>query len=277
METKILSSIKKQLDRDPKKLVIENYHLVRLSEALQVALAACADNLTNLSLAGCKLNSLANLPALPRLRALNLNDNNLKDDDLLAFRNNRHLKYLYLAGNRVATVGAIEKLNGNSQLKMIDVFGCPVGKTIGCRDALFKIFPNLYLIDYTTIDDEEVSYAQSEDTESEQDEAEDVEEGDFIDDNGTNDEENRPEAISTYPNSQNNESKKKVKEGLEIAESDNEDENGDDNASEDEDDSADDDASIDKHPDDDRDEDDEADQAFDKMRPTKKVRTNDDD
>ena len=274
MEAKILSSIKKQLARDPKKLTIENYHLVRLSEALQSALAACADSLTNLSLAGCKLNTVSNLPPMPRLRALNLNDNNLKDDDLLVFRDNRHLKYLYLAGNRIATVGAIEKLNGNLQLKMIDVFGCPVAKTGGYRDALFKMFPNLQLIDYTTADDEEISYVQSEDTESEDEEAEGADEGDLIDDTEVVADENAAGNDSAPQadllNSQGVRSKGKIEDATEVGESEENDSDEDDEEK-----SAESDESVDKHPDDDGEEDDEAGKPLDRVRSIKRVRTND--
>jgi acidic leucine-rich nuclear phosphoprotein 32 family protein A/C/D len=181
MEDKILASIRRQAAKDPKTLAIENFYLVKITEPIRNEIEKKAMEVTSLSLSGCKLSSLQNFPALPNLKRLNLNDNSIKDEDLVVIDHLKGLKYLSLAGNKLKSMETIERMKGNTHMKMIDIFGCPLAKTDSYRDTIFKIFPKLQLVDFMNAEGEEVSYAESDDTASE--EEDEAEEGDdFIDD-----------------------------------------------------------------------------------------------
>lgn len=185
MEDKVLTTIRKQIKKDPKTLAIDNFYLIKITDAIRSEIEGHASEIRNLSLSGCKLNSLHNFPNLPNLRRLDLNDNNLKDEDLETLQNYSNLKYLSLAGNKIKSFDAIEKLTGNKQLKMIDMFGCPLSKTVGYQAQLFKMFPKLQFVDLKNSSGEEVSYVASDDTLSEEEEEENENENDdFIDDEG---------------------------------------------------------------------------------------------
>ncbi len=181
MEDKVLTTIRKQIKKDARTLSIDNFYLVKVTDAIRAEIEGHASEIRNLSLSGCKLNSLHNFPSLPNLRRLDLNDNNLKDEDLDTLKDLSNLKYLSLAGNKIKTIDAIKKISGNKQLKMIDMFGCPLSKSADYRDQLFNLFPKLQFVDLMNAEGEEVSYVASDDTMSEDDEDEN---DDFIDDDG---------------------------------------------------------------------------------------------
>ena len=130
MEDKVLTTIRKQIKKDARTLSIDNFYLVKVTDAIRAEIEGHASEIRNLSLSGCKLNSLHNFPSLPNLRRLDLNDNNLKDEDLDTLKDLSNLKYLSLAGNKIKTIDAIKKISGNKQLKMIDMFGCPLSKSV---------------------------------------------------------------------------------------------------------------------------------------------------
>ena len=180
MEDKIIAHIKKKIEKDDSLLIIENMHMVKMTEKTRDLIQEHQDSLTSLSLAYCRLFSLANFPKLPKLRSLNLNDNKIKDSDLLYLADLKNLKYLSLAGNQLQNLESFDLLKSNSKMKMIDLLGNPCAQNPEYRKRLFELFPNLELVDYQDDKGCEVdSFHQSDDTESEEDEDEEVD--DFID------------------------------------------------------------------------------------------------
>ena len=193
-------------------MAIENFYLVKITDAIRSEIEGHASEIRNLSLSGCKLSSLHNFPNLPHLRRLDLNDNNLKDEDLLTLQQCSNLKYLALAGNKIKSIDAIKQLVGHAQLKMLDMFGCPLSKTDDYRAQMFKLFPKLQFLDLKNVEGEEVSYVASDDTMSED---EDEENDDFIDDDA-----------DKIANGDNKEESEGISGEEEIGEEDEEDEDG---------------------------------------------------
>jgi len=180
MEDKIIGHIKKKIEKDDSVLIIENMHMVKMTEKIRDLIEENQDSLSSLSLAYCRLFSLTNFPKLPKLRSLNLNDNKLKDSDLSQLAELKNLKYLSLAGNQLQNLESFELLKSNSKMKMIDLVGNPCAKNPEYRKTLFKLFPNLELVDYQDEEGREVdSFHQSDDTESEEEDED--EQDDFID------------------------------------------------------------------------------------------------
>lgn len=182
MEDKIIASINKKIEKDNVVLILENFHMVKISDKIRDALEAHKETLTSLSLAYCRLFSLTNFPKLLKLRSLNLNDNKLKDGDIAHLTDFKNIKYLSFGGNQIINVDVFEQLKANTKMKMIDLVGNPCATNPSYRSKLFKIFPSLELVDYQNSNGDEIdSYEQSDDTESEAEEEE--ENDDFIDQN----------------------------------------------------------------------------------------------
>lgn len=180
MEDKALARLKKDMDKDSAVLTLDNIHLVKITEKLRDRIQAHTDTITTLSMAVCRLFSLANFPQLPKLRSLNLNDNKIKDDDIKALADLKNLKYLSLCGNQIKNVESLSLLAQNGKMKMIDLLGNPCANHADYRKRLFEIFPNLQLVDYQDrLGKDNDSYQQSDDTEEEEEEVEGEGEGEM--------------------------------------------------------------------------------------------------
>lgn len=200
MEEKVLSSAKKQLNKDPTTLALENFHMLKIFDRLKVFLEENGKEIRSLSLAGCKLQTIEALPFLSKLTSLNLSDNQLPDAQILHLSNYKTLKYLYLAGNKIQQIPTLIQLNGNSGLKVLDCYMCSVSSKPNYRETMFSTFPKLFLLDYLNQNNEEVSFAESSEYESEEEENEGLE--DFISNEANPENE---EAIEGDAQIQNNE------------------------------------------------------------------------
>lgn len=179
MEDKALARIAKDMQKDPSVLTMDNIHMVKITEKIRDGIQKHGETITRLSLAVCRLFSLANFPELPKVRTLNLNDNRLRDEDLKALVGCKSLTRLSLCGNQIKSVDSLAVLSQNARIKMIDLENNPAA-TGAYRKRLFEMFPNLQLVDYQDSQGKEhESVQESDDTESE-DGDDDV--GDFIED-----------------------------------------------------------------------------------------------
>jgi len=124
-------------------------------------------NLTTLTLNGCGLTTVEGFPTLPRLKVLELSDNQLSDGlDALQDAALLNLCRLSLAGNRFCTLDALEPLGSLPVLRDLDLFNCPVTEVENYREGIFDMLPSLKYLDGFDVDDNEKD-------EDEEDEADD--------------------------------------------------------------------------------------------------------
>ncbi|XP_007542822.1 acidic leucine-rich nuclear phosphoprotein 32 family member E-like isoform X2 [Poecilia formosa] len=136
-----------------------------------------------LSMVNVGLGSLAKLPALPKLRKLEVSDNSISGGlDTLAEKC-PNLSYLNLSGNHIKELSSLQPLNLKN-LKSLDLYSCGVTAADGYRDAVFRLLPQVVYLDGFDPDDNEVPESNDEDDEAgppgdedEEDEEEDEEEG----------------------------------------------------------------------------------------------------
>ena len=132
-----------------------------------------ANNLfLELSMNICKLSTLENLPSLPSLFKLSLNDNNLTSITGLAEKCPVLLE-LYLSGNKkISSLDQLDEISKIKSLLKIEIEGCGVQDTEGenYRDKIFKKFPHLQVVDSYNEQGEEMP---DDDDEEEEDEVAD--------------------------------------------------------------------------------------------------------
>mmetsp|Transcript_26344 Transcript_26344/g.63498 ORF Transcript_26344/g.63498 Transcript_26344/m.63498 type:complete len:278 (+) Transcript_26344:183-1016(+) len=173
-------------------------------EALCLDQAKCTEGLGalepfaqlgSLSIQDAGISSLETLPALEYLTELKMSDNKIKGglEHLLRCPN---LERLYLAGNQIATLDALEKLSGLSKLELLDLEGNPVTKEPSYSTKVFDMFNNLIALDNKNRQGEEI---EEDDDDDEDDEDEDDDEGD------DDDEEDRPKKKAAYADDEDDE------------------------------------------------------------------------
>lgn len=178
MEGQVCLRAKRLLEKDPESLSLDGTRVTQIGDALGELLAQ-QPRLRALSLASCRLRSLEGLMPIPSLRHLNLSDNTLTDKDIPLLLGLESLGHLILSGNRFASVDALTALSALRRLSLLFVEGCPVEKAADLRPRLFKALPALKILNAADCDGNEVSYAESDDGESEE---ENDSQDDFIDD-----------------------------------------------------------------------------------------------
>ena len=123
-----------------------------------------------LSMNICKLSTLENLPSLPSLFKLSLNDNNLTSITGLAEKCPVLLE-LYLSGNKkISTLDQLDEISKIKSLLKIEIEGCGVQDTEGenYRDKIFKKFPHLQVVDSYNEQGEEMPDDDDEDEDDEE-------------------------------------------------------------------------------------------------------------
>ena len=159
-------------------------------------------NLELLSLNQTNIKSTANFPDAPNLVRLELNDNKLPGSELKNLTKYQQLRTLKFANNLICDFTEIEALKGLSNLVNLDMGQNPIEDKENYREKVFKLFPNLMVLDGVDKDgneiqseDEEEDYGEEDEDDDEEgeegvveDEDDDEEEGDF-DDYGEEDDE----------------------------------------------------------------------------------------
>lgn len=167
MEARVLQKLEAQLTSKSPEITIEGLYVVKMTDAIKETIEKFADR-KKLSLMLCKLASLQNMPNLPDLESLQLNDNFLKDADLEIIASFKKLKYLYIGGNKIKELKSFEVLKNLQHLKFIDVYGNPFmeGNKNYLKD-MFEMLPQLKVIDYLDRNKKEVDDFYTDDTEEE--------------------------------------------------------------------------------------------------------------
>ncbi|XP_034021229.1 acidic leucine-rich nuclear phosphoprotein 32 family member E-like isoform X2 [Thalassophryne amazonica] len=112
------------------------------------------------------LSSLAKLPALPKLRKLEVSDNAISGGlDTLAEKC-PNLTYLNLSGNKVKELSTLEALQNLKNLKTLDLYSCEVTTLDDYRDGVFDLLPQIACLDGYDHEGIEVPDSEAEDEEN---------------------------------------------------------------------------------------------------------------
>uniref|UniRef100_A0A8D3E5V1 Acidic leucine-rich nuclear phosphoprotein 32 family member n=1 Tax=Scophthalmus maximus TaxID=52904 RepID=A0A8D3E5V1_SCOMX len=88
-----------------------------------------------LSMVNVGLNSLSKLPSLPKLRKLELSDNNLSGSLETLSEKCPNLTYLNLSGNKIKELSNVEALVNLKNLQSLDLFNCEITSLDDYRES----------------------------------------------------------------------------------------------------------------------------------------------
>ena len=138
-------------------------------------------NTEELSMSFCKLYSLDNLPELPNLKKIELNDNFLDEKEFIKLKKYPLLSEIFFANNKVKEIESMKEMSFMRDLHLIDFTENPICKNKDYRKNIFDIFPRLIFLD--RIGKCNDTYEEFEDNEEEEEEEEENEEDKkFLDD-----------------------------------------------------------------------------------------------
>ena len=141
--------------------------------------------LEELTLSICNLTSLKNLPDLPKLLKIELNDNHFKGDELINLCKYKNLSELRIANNDINKFDDIKCLEQLSELTVLDFTDSPITRLKDYRDIIFEKFKKLKFLDGI----DKNGNVLDEDDEDEDDELDEEDKG-FIDDDKKEGDEN---------------------------------------------------------------------------------------
>uniref|UniRef100_A0A3Q3JS76 Acidic leucine-rich nuclear phosphoprotein 32 family member n=1 Tax=Monopterus albus TaxID=43700 RepID=A0A3Q3JS76_MONAL len=124
-----------------------------------------------LSMINVGLSSLAKLPSLPKLRKLELSDNNLSGSLETLSEKCPNLTYLNLSGNKIKELSTVEALQNLKNLMSLDLFNCEITSLEDYRESVFELLPQVTFLDGF---DQEDNEAPDSDPEDEDEDGEDV-------------------------------------------------------------------------------------------------------
>ncbi|MEQ2180475.1 hypothetical protein GOODEAATRI_001566 [Goodea atripinnis] len=108
-----------------------------------------------LSVVNVGLSSLAKLPSLPKLRKLELSDNNLSGSLESLAQKCPNLTYLNLSGNKIKELSTLEAL--------VDLFNCEITSLEDYRESVFELLPQVTYLDGFDQEDNEAPDSEADD------------------------------------------------------------------------------------------------------------------
>uniref|UniRef100_A0AAZ3QM51 Acidic leucine-rich nuclear phosphoprotein 32 family member n=1 Tax=Oncorhynchus tshawytscha TaxID=74940 RepID=A0AAZ3QM51_ONCTS len=147
-------------------LVVDN---CRTSDGEVEGLTDDFKELEFLSMVNVGLTSLAKLPSLPKLRKLELSDNNISGHLETLSEKSPNLTYLNLSGNKIKELSNVEALQNLKNLKSLDLFNCEITTLEEYRESIFELLPQVTYLDGFDQEDNEApdSEADADDDEGE--------------------------------------------------------------------------------------------------------------
>ncbi len=168
------------------KEIILDYQIIKELNEQDKQYIESFKNLEKLNMSYCKLFSLKNLPMLPNLIKIELNDNNLSEKDLVKLLQFPKLSEIYIANNLIKSFEELKQLKNMRELHLIDLSDNPICQNKDYREKMFEIFPRLLFLDGIGKNNEIYEEFAEENEEEEEEEEENEEDKKFIE----NDEEN---------------------------------------------------------------------------------------
>uniref|UniRef100_A0A4W4FWZ9 Acidic leucine-rich nuclear phosphoprotein 32 family member n=1 Tax=Electrophorus electricus TaxID=8005 RepID=A0A4W4FWZ9_ELEEL len=116
-----------------------------------------------LSMVNVGLTSLAMVPSLPKLRKLELSDNNISGSLEILSEKCPNLTYLNLSGNKIKDLSTVEALQNLKNLKSLDLFNCEITTLEEYRESIFELLPQVTYLDGFDAEDNEAPDSEAED------------------------------------------------------------------------------------------------------------------
>uniref|UniRef100_H2L749 Acidic leucine-rich nuclear phosphoprotein 32 family member n=1 Tax=Oryzias latipes TaxID=8090 RepID=H2L749_ORYLA len=116
-----------------------------------------------LSMVNVGLSSLTKLPPLPKLRKLELSDNNLSGSLETLAEKCPNLTYLNLSGNKIKELSTLEALQNLKSLQSLDLFNCEITSLEDYRESVFELLPQVTYLDGFDQEDNEAPDSEADD------------------------------------------------------------------------------------------------------------------
>ncbi|XP_035239890.1 acidic leucine-rich nuclear phosphoprotein 32 family member E-like [Anguilla rostrata] len=172
MKKRISLELRNRTPVEVAELVVDN---CRSSDGEVEGLTDDFKELEFLSMVNVGLTSLAKLPSLPKLRKLELSDNNISGGLETLSEKCPNLTYLNLSGNKIKELSTVEALQNLKNLKSLDLFNCEITTLEEYRESIFELLPQVTYLD--GFDQEDNEAPDSEADGDDEDDDDDDEEG----------------------------------------------------------------------------------------------------
>ncbi len=135
-------------------------------------------NVKKLNMISCKLYSLDNLPELPNLIKIQLDDNNLTEKEIIKLKEYPKLSEIYVINNKIDSFEELKQLSNMRELHLLDLSDNPICQNKEYREKIFEIFPRLLFLDGVGKNNEKYEELEEENEEENEDEEEEEDEDD---------------------------------------------------------------------------------------------------
>uniref|UniRef100_A0A8C7S3Q5 Acidic leucine-rich nuclear phosphoprotein 32 family member n=1 Tax=Oncorhynchus mykiss TaxID=8022 RepID=A0A8C7S3Q5_ONCMY len=159
MKKRISLELRNRTPAEVEELVVDN---CRTSDGEVEGLTDDFKELEFLSMVNVGLTSLAKLPSLPKLRKLELSDNNISGHLETLSEKCPNLTYLNLSGNKIKGLNNVEALQNLKNLKSLDLFNCEITTLEEYRESIFELLPQVTYLDGFDQEDNEAPDSEDE-------------------------------------------------------------------------------------------------------------------
>ncbi|KAL4646741.1 acidic leucine-rich nuclear phosphoprotein 32 family member E [Arapaima gigas] len=159
MKKRISLELRNRTPAEVAELVVDN---CRSSDGDVEGLTDDFKELEFLSMVNVGLTSLAKLPSLPKLRKLELSDNNISGGLEVLSEKCPNLTYLNLSGNKIKELSTVEALQNLKNLKSLDLFNCEITTLEEYRESIFELLPQVTYLDGFDQEDNEAPDSEAE-------------------------------------------------------------------------------------------------------------------
>ena len=154
-------------------------------------------NVEILNMSLCHLISLENLPKLPNLIKIELNDNYLTEKDLIKLTQFPQLSEIYIANNNINGFEELAQLSNMRELHLLYLVQNPICEKKDYKETIFKMFPRLLFLDGIGKNNEKYEEFEEMIEEEEEEEYSNEEDKKFIVDDDEIDDKNRSDDESS--------------------------------------------------------------------------------
>nr|XP_061808510.1 acidic leucine-rich nuclear phosphoprotein 32 family member E-like isoform X1 [Nerophis lumbriciformis] len=144
MKKRIILELRNRDPAEVAEMVVDN------SRSLSGEVEGLSDKFVELevlSMINVGLNSLAKLPSLPKLRKLELSENNLSGSFETLSEKCPNLIYLNLSSNKIKELSNVEALQNLKSLQSLDLLNCEITSLEDYRDSVFELLPQVTYLD----------------------------------------------------------------------------------------------------------------------------------
>ncbi|XP_070777436.1 acidic leucine-rich nuclear phosphoprotein 32 family member E isoform X8 [Enoplosus armatus] len=160
MKKRITLELRNRSPAEIAELVVDNS---RSADGEVEGLTDAFTELEFLSMVNVGLSSLAKLPSLPKLRKLELSDNNLSGSLETLSEKCPNLIYLNLSGNKIKELSNVEALQNLKSLQSLDLFNCEITSLEDYRESVFELLPQVTYLDGFDQEDNEAPDSEADD------------------------------------------------------------------------------------------------------------------